>query len=134
MSVTTDWTVHNAVADPMPIKAFNTVLGVADGRVYILGPVAGSDTTAVDVGSVADFADRVARAVHASGPHAGTEAPPRAHVLAFPRWAAAAAAVLRAWRSSSASVLIPGAAIFTGPFQHFQVSIQSSPGTSPFIP
>ena len=40
--------------------ATGNYLGVADGRVYILGPVAGSDTTVVDVGAVADFADRVA--------------------------------------------------------------------------
>ena len=28
----TDWTVHNAVAAPAPIKAFNAVLGVGDGK------------------------------------------------------------------------------------------------------
>ena len=30
---TTEWTVHNAIASPTPIKAFNAVLGVADGKV-----------------------------------------------------------------------------------------------------
>lgn len=30
---TTEWTVHNAVAAPAPVKAFNAVLGVADGKV-----------------------------------------------------------------------------------------------------
>ncbi len=30
---TTEWTVHNAVADPKPLRAFNTVLGLGGGRV-----------------------------------------------------------------------------------------------------
>src|SRR5215210_1359951 len=30
---TTEWTVHNAIANPAPVKAFNAVLGVGGGRV-----------------------------------------------------------------------------------------------------
>ncbi|MFO1327710.1 MAG: DUF1800 domain-containing protein [Rubrivivax sp.] len=36
--------------------ATGNAAGVADGRVYILGPVAGNDTVPVDVGALADFA------------------------------------------------------------------------------
>ena len=40
--------------------ATGNYLGTANGRVYILGPVAGGGPDVVDVGAIADFASRVA--------------------------------------------------------------------------
>lgn len=41
-------------------------LGVANGRVYVLGPVAGGGPTVVDVGAVADFVPRMQARHHAA--------------------------------------------------------------------